>query len=83
MRGRLLILAGLLMLAGCQSDIPGKHERFMSPEEKVAKDDAKCRSYGLKPGTEMYTNCRMKQDEIRANYRGRVAAAAVIAAAVE
>lgn len=57
--------------------MPGKHERFMSPAEKAAKDDTKCKSYGLKPGTDMYIACRIKQDEIRADYRSRVTAAAI------
>lgn len=50
-------------------------EAFMSRDQKTAKDDAACRRYGFRPGTDQYRACLMKQDEIRANARSRGAAA--------
>ncbi|UZE14819.1 hypothetical protein [Pseudomonas sp. B21-053] len=31
--------------------------------EKTATDDAVCQSYGAKPGTDAYVNCRVQRDK--------------------
>lgn len=36
-----------------------------SPEEISAGDDSTCQSYGARPGTEAYTQCRMSRDQQR------------------
>lgn len=46
----------LLLLTGCQTT-----------EERLAKDDAQCRSYGTKVGDPAYVQCRMSLDTNRAN----------------
>ena len=45
----LIVLAACLALAGC----------FTTEEERAAKDDANCGSYGAKPGSDAYIQCRM------------------------
>jgi hypothetical protein len=40
-------------------------ELFMSKEQIAAKDDAICRGYGAKPGTDVYIQCRVAQDQRR------------------
>lgn len=49
---RLLMVAALLALAGCTTfgDV---------------KRDAKCQSFGAKPGTEAYVNCRAQLEAAR------------------
>jgi hypothetical protein len=37
-----------------------------------AEDDARCRQFGFKPGTEAYGNCRIQRDQIRATRRAAV-----------
>lgn len=41
-----------LLLAGCAS-----------PLERRAAHEAKCKSYGFRPGSEAFANCLMKLDE--------------------
>lgn len=55
----LLILAGLLMLGGCQA----------TPEELAMRDDAVCRNYGAKQGSDIYVQCRVAQEQIRQSQR--------------
>lgn len=50
---RAVLLA--LLLAGCQTT-----------QERLAADDAQCRSYGTKPGDPGYIQCRMNLDNNRA-----------------
>jgi hypothetical protein len=45
-----------LFLAGCQTT-----------EERLAADDYRCQSYGLKKGDPAYAQCRMNLDTNRAN----------------
>lgn len=59
------LAAVCLSLSACTTT-PGKGELFMSKQERDKKDNAICQSYGAKPGTELFIQCRMKQDEIRA-----------------
>jgi hypothetical protein len=60
------MLVLVLPLAGCQTDgllIPDPFAR--SKAELAAKDDETCRSYGAKPGTDIYIQCRMTQQQRR------------------
>jgi hypothetical protein len=38
---------------------------FQTPQEMAAKDDETCRNYGAKPGTDVYVQCRIAQDQRR------------------
>lgn len=38
---------------------------FMSKEQLAAKDDAICQGYGAKPGSDVYIQCRVTQDQRR------------------
>jgi hypothetical protein len=58
MRGRLWCgLLCLLLLAGCNT----------VAEMRAEEDDAKCQSYGAKPGAPAYVQCRATLDAIRTN----------------
>ncbi|MFC7054044.1 hypothetical protein ACFQI3_15220 [Hansschlegelia quercus] len=48
----LLALMALLTLSACAAD----------PARLAEMDREKCRSYGMKPGTETFANCRMTLD---------------------
>lgn len=66
---RFLIIASLsLLCSGC-----------LTTEEQAAQiaaaDDASCQSYGAKPGTDIYIQCRMQKDQQRQANRAAVAAA--------
>ena len=58
MRTVLVVAALGLALAGCRTT-----------EEVAAADDATCRGYGAQPGTDLYVQCRMMQDERRSAER--------------
>ncbi|WP_291856785.1 hypothetical protein [Bradyrhizobium sp.] len=61
---RLLLLLLLLPLAGCL----GRHseaEMAALKAEFARKDDEVCKSYGAKPGTDIYIQCRMHQAKAR------------------
>jgi hypothetical protein len=72
--GLFLIVASMMpLLVGCAE---GSFARAVglaeTPEavnarqrELAALDDAKCRSYGATPGTDMYVQCRMALDQQR------------------
>lgn len=47
-----------LLLAGCQTT-----------EDRVAADDATCRSYGVAPGSTPYVQCRMNLDRGRSDVK--------------
>lgn len=47
------VIALPVMLAAC---------RTMTPEERRAADQATCRSYGFKLGTDAFATCMMNQD---------------------
>lgn len=47
-----------LALAGCQT-----------VQEQIAQDDARCRSYGVQPGSEHYVACRANLDRGRADVK--------------
>ena len=40
-------------------------EVFMSKEQLAAKDDVICRGYGAQPGSDVYVQCRVSQDQRR------------------
>jgi hypothetical protein len=69
----LLTLVIALPLAGCQTDgplipdlfAPSKEQLAAKKAELAAKDDETCRSYGAKPGTDIYIQCRMTQQQSR------------------
>ena len=46
-----------------------------SAEQLAASDDSQCVSYGFKPGTDAYGNCRLQLDQGRQERRTAVAAA--------
>jgi hypothetical protein len=72
---RILVVVGLsLTLAGCLPPEESLGNRMFGPSKaeldaqraKVdAKDDETCRSYGAKPGTDIYIQCRMAQVQHR------------------
>lgn len=53
-----LLMAAGILLAGCQTT-----------EDRIAADDAQCRSYGTRPGDQNYINCRMNLDTNRSNVK--------------
>jgi hypothetical protein len=57
-----MLIAILALAGGCTT------------EQRAAEDDATCRSYGAKPGTPIYVECRMRQQELREARRARAAA---------
>lgn len=50
----LAVIFASLAVSGC-----------VTAEQRMAADDAKCRSYGVAPGTPPYVQCRMLQDQNR------------------
>lgn len=68
--GALVVVAAALSLAGClETTQPGQGEAFLPKEQIAAKDDARCQSYGAKPGSAEYVNCRGQQDQMRTQWR--------------
>jgi hypothetical protein len=59
----------LVSTAGCQSNTPGRGEAFMSAAEVRAKDEANCRYYGFRKGTDAFASCLMQQDHERGETR--------------
>jgi hypothetical protein len=53
----ILVLLAMLPLAGCAG----------MRQEMARMDDQTCQSYGARPGTDMYTKCRL---QLRAEARG-------------
>ena len=72
MRHALVVALGLLGLSACNTVQPGRGELFMSKAEVEAKDDSLCQSYGAKPGTDIYIQCRMQADTRRQAFRAQV-----------
>jgi hypothetical protein len=56
-----------LLLGGC-----------VSAEKLAAIDDQKCQSYGARPGSDAYTQCRVAMDNQRATDRSMRRAAIII-----
>ena len=61
---RLLCLLLTLPLAGCLG-IASEAEIAAKNAELAVKDDQTCRSYGAKPGSDVYVNCRVAQTQRR------------------
>ena len=49
------VVAAATAMSGC-----------MTAEKLAARDDATCQSYGAKPTSDIYVQCRMAQDQTRA-----------------
>jgi hypothetical protein len=52
----LMVTASVLLLAGCSA----------SREQLAARDDAECLSYGAKPGSDAYVQCRAMKGQSHA-----------------
>lgn len=61
---KFLIIAALPIFTGCAN-----------PQQVQALDDGKCRSYGMRPGTAEYAQCRMNMENNRALNRAARATA--------
>lgn len=74
MKRLFLIITAIASLSGCASR-----------EQLAARDDDKCRSYGLAPGDQGYAQCRMNLDMLRLQARQQAAnaVAAGLAAGVD
>jgi hypothetical protein len=72
----LLLLVLFIPLAGCL----GRSEAEIAAKkaELATKDDAVCKSYGAKPGTDIYVQCRMAQQKARDDEDNAAAAPPVI-----
>jgi hypothetical protein len=85
---RLSILLLVLPLAACQADGlpvllgPSKEEIAAKKAELAAEDDNICRSYGAKPGTDIYVECRVRRQQSRDAGDNAIAAASVSAPAI-
>lgn len=51
-----LLIVSCAMLAGCQTT-----------EDRIARDDTQCQSYGVSKGSPAYVECRTNLDRNRAN----------------
>ena len=58
------ILVLTLALGGCLMGM-SEEEKAAKRAELAAKDDATCKGYGAKPGTDIYIQCRMAQQKSR------------------
>ena len=70
---RLVPILALLLLAGCANQLP-----WSDPQPKAdgaVADDAKCRSYGLQPGTPEFEKCltKLADQRAQADYNERAA----------
>jgi hypothetical protein len=66
-RGLLVVLA-VFVLTGCATHSPeaDAQTQVQAQAEGVAKDAAKCQSYGLQPGTKEYEKCLTQLADKRA-----------------
>ncbi len=70
MKGIILALTVVGLLTGCSA---AEREAWGHPDPEA--DDAKCKSFGLKPGTEQYMQCRLYAEQQRAETQRRNLAA--------
>ena len=74
---RVVPILAICLLAGCASKTPEQlaQEQAQTQAEAAAADDAKCRSYGIQPGTPEFEKCVTKLAEMRAQreYNDRAA----------
>lgn len=68
-----LVASIAFSIAACNTaaTTPGRGELFASSEEIAAKDDTICRSYGAKPGSDAYVQCRTANAQQRQTQRAR------------
>ena len=62
---RCCILSLLLVLGGCASQQQTQARQAAAKAAIDADDDAKCRSFGLEPGSPGYLQCRTTLDQTR------------------
>ena len=64
----LLAIVAFGLLGGCASKTPEQEaqEAAQKQAEGAAADDAKCRSYGIQPGTPEFEKCLTKLADLRA-----------------
>jgi hypothetical protein len=75
----LLALVIALPLCGCLGAM--SQEQIAAQRAQIAaNDDARCRSYGAAPGSDVYIQCRMAQDQRRDAAANAAAQAAAIRA---
>ena len=74
---RLFCVFLALPLAGCLG-MASDAEIAAQKAELASKDDETCRSYGAKPGTDGYINCRVAQTQRRDAAENAAASAPVI-----
>jgi uncharacterized protein YceK len=74
---KLLLILAVCLLSGCVNKTPEQQaqEEAQKQAEGAAADDAKCRSYGLQPGTPEFEKCVTKLADLRAqrDYNDRAA----------
>lgn len=68
-------LACFLVLCGCASQEEIRAKRAAQEAKVSAQEDAKCRSYGVEPGSQEYFQCRMTFNQNRAEMAALDAAA--------
>ncbi len=67
-----------LVLGGCLMGPMSQEEIAAKKAELAGKDDATCRGYGAKPGTDIYIQCRMAQQKSRDDYDNAVASSQTV-----
>jgi hypothetical protein len=73
---RAILIAMAIVLAGCANK-PDPAQLQAIAQARAAADDAKCQSYGAKPGEPAYIQCRVALDNQRAQMRATVAGALI------
>jgi hypothetical protein len=73
----LILMASAAVLGGCANKPDPAVQAQTNAQARAADDDAKCRSYGAKPGEPAYVQCRVALDNERAQPRATVAGALV------
>ncbi len=61
-----LITAALALLVGCVNQQQEQRDIDAAKARQAVNDDAKCQSYGAKPGSDAYVSCRVQLDTLRA-----------------
>jgi len=63
---RLVLILAVILLAGCATHSPDAEAQAQAQAQGAAADDAKCKSYGLTPGTPEFEKCLSKLADQRA-----------------
>jgi hypothetical protein len=93
MRFGIVAFIAVVLLVGCKADLPPgywfptpftptKQELAAAKAEWAVKDDETCKSYGAKPGSDIYIQCRMSLQQNRDAGDNAIAAAAASAPVV-